>query len=273
MKELDLALDLAQKAGKEILKLYESDAPIEEWKKQDKTCVTKADLVSNEIIMEGLKKAFGNHAIMSEETDDDKTRFGNEHLWIFDPLDGTADFKQRNGGFSIMIAYLHKNTPVVGVVYAPTRDTIYYAERGKGAFSIRDGETKQLRVTQRDLDDAVLVLSRKDFTQEQAHKLARKFEAKGALRSGSFGVKVALILEGRADFYINNNPLLGEWDTAAPELILSEAGGKTTDYDGKPLTYNKPNPLLLRGSICSTKAIHDLILANVEKYVPLKKSS
>ncbi len=269
MTELDIAVELTKKAGQRIIEIYDAGDVIA-WQKSDRTFLTQADVDSNDIIVDELKKIFPSHAILSEEEEDNRSRLSNEHLWIFDPLDGTSDFRSRTGDFAVMIAYAHKNEPVFGVVYVPVRDQLYTAEKGKGAFLTESGSTRRLRVIPRLLEESVIVLSRKEFTPEEAQEVGRKYGAKGAIQSGSFGVKVGLIAEGKADFYINNDTNAGEWDSAAPGLILKEAGGTITDYDGKLLAYNKPDPHLPRGAICSTGRIHEDILKAAEKYAPLK---
>lgn len=269
MNELDTAIELAKKAGKKVMEIY-SAGDVQVWLKSDKTFLTQADIDSNKIIIDGLKSEFPNHAILSEESVDDAGRMQNDHLWVVDPLDGTSDFRKRTNEFSIMLAYLHQGRPVIGVVYAPALDKLYFAVQGSGAFLNSQGASKQLAVAHRSLEESVIVLSRKEFTQDEAQAVARKYGAKTYLQSGSFGVKVGLITEGLADFYINNDTNAGEWDSAAPGLILKEAGGTITDYDGKLLAYNKPDPHLPRGAICSTGRIHEDILKAAEKYAPLK---
>jgi 3'(2'), 5'-bisphosphate nucleotidase len=267
--DLSVAIELAGRAGKKIMEFYNSGLPIEAWQKEDKTLLTQADLASSDIIMKALA-GYPECGIIGEETADDPTRQTKRHLWIFDPLDGTSDFKKRTNEFSVMIAYVIDGEPVLGVVHAPALGKTYFAEKGHGAWVKDNRGTRSLIITPRSLEESIIVLSRKEFTPEQAQEVARKYGARTYIQSGSFGVKVGLIVEGKADFYINNDANAGEWDSAAPQVILEAAGGKITDYDGAQITYNKPDPHLPRGAICSTGPIHASILQVAEQYAPIK---
>lgn len=278
--ELEVAIDLALKAGNRVMEFYnDKTADTAEWQKNDKTFVTQADLESNSILLSGLGSTFPSHAILSEEGDDDKERLHNSNVWIIDPLDGTSDFRLRTGDFSVMLAYTVQQQPILGVVYAPAHGVMYTALKGGGA-NVMDvtssgcdkNSQRRLCVTHRPLDEAVIMLSRKEFTSQTADEITKKFGMKGYIQAGSMGIKVGRIIEGKGDLYVNNDPRAGEWDSCAPGLILQEAGGIITDYDGKDITYNKENPFLPRGAVCASSVmILQDILKNVENYVPLKK--
>src|SRR6056297_3572822 len=119
-----------KKVGAEIMKLYEKDFEIKD--KADSSPVTKADLLSNKLLVEILEKT--NIPILSEEIKDNPERLSSDKLWIIDPLDGTKDFIQKTDEFSIMVALVEKGEPVLGIVYAPALGKIYYAEKNKGAY-------------------------------------------------------------------------------------------------------------------------------------------
>jgi 3'(2'), 5'-bisphosphate nucleotidase len=274
MLEFNIARELALEAGKRIMELYnDTTTDIQEWKKLDDTYATQADIEANDIIIKGLRERFPHHAILSEESIDDKERLNSGDLWIVDPLDGTKDFRSRTGDFSVMIAYIIPPNPVVAVIYAPVHDKLYYAIKGTGAYLIeKNGQRQELKVSNRTLEEAIITLSRKEFTPEQAEEIRQKFSMKGYLQAGSMGIKVGCIAEGRGDLYVNNDPRAGEWDACAPGLILTEAGGMITDYDGKEIEYNKEQPYLPRGAVCSNGAsVHSAILRVVEQHIPLKK--
>jgi 3'(2'), 5'-bisphosphate nucleotidase len=278
--ELEVAIDLAIKAGKRVMEFYnDKSADTAEWQKNDKTYVTQADLESNSILIKGLSETFPTHSILSEEGDDDKERLHNSDVWIIDPLDGTSDFRARTGDFSVMIAYTVQKRPVLGVVYAPAHGKIYAALKGSGAHVMDVTEKgcdfnsqRKLCVSSRTLDESVIMLSRKEFTPEQADEMTKKFGMKGYIQAGSMGIKVGRIIEGVADLYVNNDPKAGEWDACAPGLILDEAGGIMTDYDGAEIKYNKDKPYLPRGAVCTSSVmlLQD-VLKNVERYILLKK--
>lgn len=278
--ELEVAIDLALKAGKRVMEFYnDKTADTAEWQKNDKTFVTQADLESNSIIINGLGSIFPSHSILSEEGDDDKERLHNSNVWIIDPLDGTSDFRARTGDFSIMLAYTVQEKPVLGVVYAPAHGVMYTALKGGGAHILNVTDSgcdhaslRKMCVAKRTLDESIIMLSRKEFTPQEADELTKKFGMKGFIQAGSMGIKVGRIIEGKGDLYVNNDPRAGEWDSCAPGLILEEAGGIMTDYDGKEIRYNKEKPFLQRGAVCTSSImlLQD-VLKNVEQYIPLKK--
>src|SRR5574342_34525 len=278
--ELEIAIELALKAGKRVMEFYnDKTADTAEWQKNDKTFVTQADLEANSILINGLNSTFPSHAILSEEGDDDKERLLNSNVWIIDPLDGTSDFRARTGDFSVMLAYTVQEKPVLGVVYAPAHGIMYTALKGGGAHIMNvtpsgcdKSSLRKLCVADRPLDEAIIMLSRKEFTTQAAEELTKKFGMKGFVQAGSMGIKVGRIIEGKGDVYVNNDPRAGESDSCAPGLILHEAGGIMTDYDGKEIKYNKEKPFLSRGAVCASSImlLQD-ILKNVEQYIPLKK--
>jgi len=266
MLELDTAVDLALEAGKKLMEYHGQDSEPGRTSKPDGSPVGLPDYESNAIIVQGLKDTFPRHSILSEESEDDKSRLSNDHLWIVDPRDGTAD---REGNFSVMIAYLFQKRPMAAVVYVPVQKKLYTAEIFNGAYLTEDKARRQLQIIPRSLEKSTLILSRKDMTPERAKEICQKLGMNGCKQVGSFGVKVGHIIEGNADLYINNITRAGEWDSCAPGLILSEAGGQVTGYDGKPLSYNKDQPNLPRGAICSTGAFHRKAVELANAHMPL----
>lgn len=272
MIELDVAVELAQKAGKRIMELYnDSTTDIKEFPKLDHSILTQADVDSNRIILDGLKDAFPRYAVLSEESVDDKKRLSSDDLWIVDPLDGTKDFKGKTGDFSVMIAYAWQKHPIVAVVYEPALGKLYTAELGGGTYLLEKGQQTRLKVSPHPLEEAIIMLSRKEFAPDAAEAVRQLLGMKGVIQAGSMSIKVGYIAEGKGDLYVNNDPNAGEWDSCAPQLILEESGGKMSDYDGKPIAYNKEDPHMPRGIVCSNGPIHDAILKKIEPIIPLKK--
>ena len=141
--ELDIAIKAAKEAGDVILEVYQED--FETVKKNDDSPVTEGDLKSNEIIKKILSQT--DHVILSEEDNDDKSRLSKDMVWIVDPLDGTSDFIDKTGEFTVMIALVKNKKPILGVIGWPTEKTLFVAQKGKGSFRYSNGEWSEITVT------------------------------------------------------------------------------------------------------------------------------
>src|SRR6056297_548144 len=259
--ELEKIKSIAREAGEKVLEVYKGD--LDKKRKKDNSFVTKADLVSERIILKGLK-GFG-YPVLSEEKKDDLKRLDSDFLFIVDPLDGTRDFVEETGDFSIMIGLAQKGEPVMGVVYKPVGDKLYYAQKGKGAFLEERGKVKKLNVSfEKDLKRSTLVMSRFHLSNTE-EKLLDKGIVKESLRSGSIGVKVGLIAEGKAEGYFNKSSRTCEWDTCAPEVILKEANGKITDLDGESLNYNSEKVNNESGVLATNGNIHLSLIKEIKR--------
>lgn len=238
-KVLDITKKLAIKAGKEILKIYETDFTID--LKDDKSPLTLADKKANEIIVKGLKQSFYDYAILSEESKNDKSRLTNDYCFIVDPLDGTKEFIKRNGQFTVNIALAYEHKVVMGVIYVPVTKELYYARKGNGAYleTLEDGKVQKLQVTNK-LDELVIVGS-KSHSSEKEEKLIEENKDKisQTLIAGS-SLKGCMIASGQADVYYRFGYTC-EWDTAAMQCIVEEAGGIFRQMDGTEMLYNREN--------------------------------
>ena len=233
---------IAKEAGNAIMQIYKQDFEVEY--KQDSSPLTLADKEANNIIEDGLNKLSVNFPILSEEGDDipyeDRKHW--EYFWLIDPLDGTKEFVKKNDEFTVNIALIHKDTPVLGVVYAPALDVCYWAKKGKGAF--KDGKSLPLKVeSQRDIYK--IVVSRSHMSDEtQAFIDAIDTSKKKELILIGSSLKICLVAEGEADIYPRLAPTM-EWDTSAAHAIISESSGKLTDQiSRKSLKYNSKKELL-----------------------------
>ncbi|HIK08958.1 MAG TPA: 3'(2'),5'-bisphosphate nucleotidase CysQ [Oscillatoriaceae cyanobacterium M33_DOE_052] len=210
--------------------------------------VTTADLVASEYILRELRIAFGseNFGYLCEETPN-QVPIPKPWVWIIDPIDGTRDFILGTGDYAVHIALVYKGRPVVAVVVLPRAGKLYYAQRGGGTYvETRNGEKIPLHLSggdgilsERRFEDLCLVISR-NRRHPQWQQLLELLPKRKREYIGSIGCRIAAILEGRADVYISlsGKSAPKDWDLAAPELILSEAGGKFTRVDGTPLRYN-----------------------------------
>jgi 3'(2'), 5'-bisphosphate nucleotidase len=213
---------IAKEAGNAIMQIYSQNFDVEY--KLDNSPLTLADKKANDIIENGLSQLPVNLPILSEEGKDipyEERKYW-EYFWLVDPLDGTKEFIKKNGEFTVNIALIHKDTPVLGVVYAPALDVCYWSKQGKGAF--KDGQKLPLKtVDQRNIYK--VVASRSHMSDEtQAFIDAIDTDKEKELISIGSSLKICLVAEGEADIY----PRLGstmEWDTAAAHAVVNAAGG------------------------------------------------
>lgn len=243
IKELELAINLAQKAGQKIMEVYNRSYEVEY--KDDDSPLTEADKAANKIIVPALKDNFPQYAILSEESKDDRSRLENDWCWVVDPLDGTKEFIKRNGEFTVNIALSYQQRVVLGVIYVPVSGELYYASKDQGAYykSKDDQEPRQIKVSNR-TEDIRLVMSR-SHASEKLQNLIDKHSIKQVRRAGS-SLKGALIARGEAEVYYRFNPTM-EWDTAAMQCIVEEAGGIFRQMDGAEMLYNRENSVNEKG--------------------------
>jgi 3'(2'), 5'-bisphosphate nucleotidase len=226
---------LARESGRSILGVYQDRNPLVEYK-LDHSPVTQADLVSHRILETGLSGLAPHWPVLSEESAEVPfdERKSWRHFWMIDPLDGTKEFLQRTGEFTVNIALIEDDRPVLGVVYAPVIDKLYFAARGNGSFRM-DGEvTTPIKVATTTAGSTRYVVSR-DHASEQ-EDLGQTKGCEVVVMGSS--LKFCLIAEGAADVYPRTGPTM-EWDTAAAQCILEEAGGSVTDLEGNTIRYNK----------------------------------
>lgn len=255
---LQTAITAALKAGEEILRIYNDPASdFEVEKKSDHSPLTIADRKSNEIIMEYLKNT--PYPVISEENKaiGYDTRRSWTTVWIVDPLDGTKEFIQKNGEFTVNIALVYEGRPALGVIYIPVTRTLYYGTLREGAYKIApvsyaettdwaELEKKALPLPLPRKDTSfVVVASRSHMSTETERFIADLKREHKEVRFTSIGssIKICLVAEGSADIYPRFAPTM-EWDTAAGHAIAKAAGKELYQQDGKtPLTYNKENLL------------------------------
>jgi 3'(2'), 5'-bisphosphate nucleotidase len=242
MKTLvDRVVELSRRAGNAIMEIYEGPA-FQVTHKDDKSPLTAADLASHRAIVAGLQKLTPEWPVLSEESEYTpyETRRDWDTFWLVDPLDGTKEFLKRNGEFTVNIALIEGDTPILGVVYAPASGKMYFAARGVGAFKQENGETIPIRV-QRGPGGATRVIVSRSHSSDETELYTRQYGQCEFVPMGS-SLKFCLVAEGIADVYPRSGPTM-EWDTAAAHCILALAGGSVTSADGQRLVYNKPNLL------------------------------
>lgn len=263
--ELRVALDLAREAGAAILQFYKGPLEIEQKSNSyDREPVTQADRVANDLIVNSLRRDFPADGILAEESVDTARRLNKRRVWMVDPLDGTNGFIDGNGDFAVQIGLTQDGECILGVVYQPLIDLLYHAVRGQGAWIMRPslGPERARVSNQKDLSRMRLAASR-SHRSPRMDRVVKAFRVKEEVRRGSVGIKVGLIIEQQCDLYVHLSPRTKQWDTCAPEVILSEAGGRLTDLFGQPLRYNSPEVQNLNGIIASNGVAHEKIVSTL----------
>ncbi|MDN3700520.1 3'(2'),5'-bisphosphate nucleotidase CysQ [Vibrio artabrorum] len=242
---LPSVIEIARSAGQLILEIYEKK-DYEAFTKSDDTPVTTADFAAHKLISKRLCELTPDIPVLSEEAADIglEQRAQWDRYWLVDPLDGTQEFIARSGDFATIIALIEHNKPVMGVVYAPTSGVSYYAYRGKGAWKIPDlndrVKIKTHRHEQPNQSIAMAISRRQDIN----HITSRMSSAWNydLVPLGSAALKACLVAEGAVDCYLRLGPT-GEWDTAATQCIVEEAGGRILSTQLEPLSYNERETL------------------------------
>jgi 3'(2'), 5'-bisphosphate nucleotidase len=261
-KELMVAVEVAREAGAAILELY--DGPIDVQQKysaDDVEPVTQADRLANELIVTRLQKEFPDDGILAEESVDTHRRLDKSRVWMVDPLDGTNGFIDGNGDFAVQIGLALDGEPVAGVVYQPLSDVLYRAVSGFGTWIERKGfdpERASVSDTLK-LSEMRLAASRSHRSPRMG-KVVNRLGFREEVQRGSVGIKVGLIVEQQSDVYIHLSPRTKQWDTCAPQIVLTEAGGKLTDLFGGPLRYNVLEVQNRNGLVASNGVAHDEII-------------
>ena len=266
--ELSVACELARVAGAAILEHYEGPLKIKQKNSADDAePVTQADTIANELIVSHLKREFPDDGILAEESVDTMRRLEKSRVWMVDPLDGTNGFIDGNGDFAVQIGLAEDGRCVVGVVYQPLPGVLYRAIRGEGTWIERPNfEPMRATVSQtRSMSDMRLAASR-SHRSPRMNKVVDRFGFKEEVQRGSVGIKIGLLIEQQCDVYIHLSPRTKQWDTCAPEVILTEAGGRVTDLFGYPLNYNVPDVQNRNGLVASNGISHDQI---IEMLAPL----
>ncbi|PMH46025.1 3'(2'),5'-bisphosphate nucleotidase [Vibrio sp. 10N.286.49.B3] len=240
-------IEIARTAGQLTLDIYEKKN-YQSFTKSDSTPVTSADLAAHKLIMEKLADLTPEIPILSEEDAEiDLAERGQwDRYWLVDPLDGTQEFIARSGDFATIIALVEHNQPVMGVVYAPVSGVTYYAYQGKGAWKIPElNDSVRIHAHQHDQQGARqainIAISRRQNINDVTNRMSAEWDY-DLVPLGSAALKACLVAEGAADCYLRLGPT-GEWDTAATQCIIEEAGGRIANLQLNPLSYNQRETL------------------------------
>ena len=239
---LEAVINIAGQAAAEILAVYETEFNVDN--KEDRSPLTAADMASHRLICRELEKLTPEIPILSEESSaiPYTTREGWQRYWLVDPLDGTREFIKRNGEFTVNIALIEQHKPVLGVVHVPVKNICYYAAAGLGSFKREAGKTTPLKVRPTRAGNYTVAGSRSHGSEKQTEFIDRLGANVEMMAIGS-SLKFCLVAEGLVDIYPRFGPT-SEWDTAAAQCVVEQAGGTVTDISFQPLLYNTKESLL-----------------------------
>jgi len=239
---LNDVVSLAKLAGNQVLNVYRSDFTVEY--KTDKSPITVADLASHDFICQGLNRLTPDLPVISEESNlvCFEKRQSWDKYWLIDPLDGTKEFLEKNGEFTINIALIEQYKPSLGVIFVPSRNICYFARKGIGAYKqVGQSEAKIVHSRAWKEESAITAVISRRHGMKELKKFLTQFSNLNLLYCGS-ALKFCWVAEGLADIYPRFSPTF-EWDTAAGQCILNEAGGQVIDNTGQELQYNRSSSL------------------------------
>lgn len=234
---------IAERAAAAILEVYQSDFAVEH--KDDRSPLTAADLASHRLIVDALQALTPELPVLSEESADiawdERSRW--TRYWLVDPLDGTREFVKRNGEFTVNIALIDDHRPVLGIVQTPVGGELACAWHGGGAWLSEGGmRSKARRLGTRKRASPLVVAGSRSHASEHETGLLARLGPCSKLPMGS-SLKFVRIAAADADLYLRLGPT-SEWDTAAGQCVLEQAGGAVLDFDGRPFRYNTRESLL-----------------------------
>lgn len=266
-REIEVATELGRAAGAILLAHYNSPFLVEQKVNAllEMEEVTAADREANDLIVRRLAQEFPGDGILAEESVDTDERLNKERVWLIDPMDGTKNFVQRDGDFAVQIGLAVGGEAVLGVVYQPVRDVLYRAVRGDGSWRENAGKQAERMHVSHKTDPAEMVLaSSRSHRSPRMERVVDSFGFKFETRRGSVGVKIGLITEQEADLYLHLSPGTKQWDTCAPEIVLTEAGGRLTDLFGQPLRYNAVRIDNRNGVVATNGVAHELVIDSLK---------
>ncbi|PIN73775.1 3'(2'),5'-bisphosphate nucleotidase CysQ [Candidatus Woesearchaeota archaeon CG10_big_fil_rev_8_21_14_0_10_45_16] len=256
-----MAIEGILEAGKAVMEIYSRDYDISRDKDGEPT--TEADKKSNQILMNALGKT--GHMILSEEDVNDEKRLGEEYVWIVDPIDGTSDFVNKTGEFTIMVGLVKDHVPVLGLVLWPPQKILFIGEKGKGAYKLEKGEWQKIRCSSKtDLKECRLMRSRHHLSEEEQRVASELGITMAAARGSS--LKAMDIAQGSGDLYFTLTSKIKQWDTCASYCILTEAGGKMTDIFGNALQYNTTKVNHENGILATNGIVHENFIKNCQRH-------
>lgn len=233
---LEILVRIARDAGAVVMKHYQ--AGVETRFKDDRSPVTDADQEAEQLILAALAAEFpGVPVVAEEQAAAGRIAVAGSHFFLVDPVDGTKEFVKRGGEFTVNIGEIRDGAAVAGVVFAPAIGRLFVGSVEDGAFEV-SGETVSAIAARTPATDGLVAVSSKSHPDAQTAAYLGRLPIKSHTNAGS-SLKFCLLAAGEADIYPRAGRTM-EWDTAAGHAVLASAGGRVTDWDGKPFTYGKP---------------------------------
>ena len=241
----DKVSEIALKASQSIMDIY-TRREITLEKKEDGSPLTEADLISHKILVEGLNSLGLNFSILSEE-DKPKHKLDDETFWLIDPLDGTKEFLDKNGDFTVNVALIEKGSPLLGIVSAPAKGELFKGILGVGAYKTNDDGQTEIKTKTLNKELITITVSRSHQTEKDKqvlNSISKNFNEIEIIEAGS-SLKLCRVAEGLADIYCRMGPTY-QWDIAAGQAVAEAAGGALKTLDGNDFFYTfdseKKNP-------------------------------
>jgi len=235
-------IEIAKLASEKILAVYNTEFDVTS--KEDNTPLTEADMAAHHAITDGLRRLTPDIPILSEESVDIpfSVREKWQRYWLVDPLDGTREFVKRNGEFTVNIALIDNHQAILGVIHTPVSGVLYFANNEQGSFKQLPGKDPQTIRTRQKTEGRTLVAGSRSHRGSSLKEFLEKIGDHEIVSMGS-SLKSCLVAEGRVDIYPRLGPT-SEWDTAAAQCIVENAGGQILDLSMQPLLYNTKDSLL-----------------------------
>ena len=248
--ELRVAIRAVLLAKEKIMEIYKKPFDVEI--KDDDSPVTLADKKADEIIRDILSQAFPQHAFLTEESSDDKNRLNNDFVWIVDPVDGTKDFVEKNDEFTTNVALAYKHEVVVGVVLIPATGELYYATKNGGSFYQKKNRIKKISVNSKTKGLTVLT-SRFHVNEKELATIAKHSDKIRRRKTYGSAIKPCRIARGLAEITYRLSAGTKEWDTAASQIIVEEAGGVFVKPSGERILYNREDVYNREGYVVANR--------------------
>jgi 3'(2'), 5'-bisphosphate nucleotidase len=267
-RELEVAARIAREASV-LVRGYHGTKLQVDTKPGDEP-VSEADHAANAFIVARLQKAFPDDVVLSEELPDTGERLGKPRVWMVDPIDGTRDFVAGESGFVVMIGLCVDGRPVVGAVGHPLSGHVYEGAPGTGAWrEDSNGARIPLHTSTLSRPPDIRLVASKSHRTSRIDAVKSALQITDEINVGSIGLKIGLVSEAARDLYVYTGGRTKIWDTCGPEAILTAAGGRMTDVDGRPLVYDRPDLYNRRGIVASNGPLHDFVIAALAPIVAM----
>lgn len=268
-REVETAKQLARQAGVAALAYRGGDLQVD--LKPGDEPVTAADHRASEIVIQGLTTTFPDDIVISEESADDLRRLKAQRVWYIDPIDGTKDFIRGLDGFSVMIGLTVEHRPVIGAVYQPVGDRMFWSDGESAYFTVGAGEPTAMRVSDVHQPVDIRLVASNSHRSRKLDKVKSALGIANEFNIGSVGLKLCLISLAERDLYVNSSSHCKAWDTCAPEAILAAAGGVMTDVHGDALRYDEEDTHRRTGLVASNGRVHAAVIDRMASLFPRKR--